>query len=79
MKKLVSFLILAIFVALLPEYAKAGETGSVMNILGNSAYKNKDYKSAFRDYKQSCNLGYKNGCNNLGYLYDQGQGVTSSR
>lgn len=42
---------------------------------GNSAYEKKDYQTALSLYKKACGAGYAVGCNNIGTIYANGNGV----
>ncbi len=43
---------------------------------GMHAYNNHDYITAAELFKKACDSGYAAGCNNLGVLYESGQGVS---
>jgi hypothetical protein len=42
---------------------------------GKKAYEEKDYKTAIKLFSKACDDGNANGCNNLGDMYKNGQGV----
>ena len=43
--------------------------------LGNEAYDKGDYQKAAELYQKACDGGNAGGCSNLGFLYEDGQGV----
>ncbi len=43
--------------------------------LGIRHHKRGNYKAAITYHKKACSLGYGSGCNHVGYIYDQGEGV----
>jgi len=45
---------------------------------GMHAYNNHDYITAAELFKKACDSGYAAGCNNLGVLYESGQGVSQN-
>lgn len=54
------------------------DSGSECFNLAYSYYQNHDYQKARDFYQKSCSLDYGEGCGNLGYLYDNGLGVTQN-
>ncbi len=43
--------------------------------LGMRHHRRGNYGAAIAYHKKACSLGYGRGCNHIGYIYDQGEGV----
>ena len=66
-----------LFVLLLGSFSFAMSGKDYFNE-GVKADKNHNYIKAAELYKKACDMGYAQGCNNLGLLYVNGQGVRQS-
>ena len=85
MKKVVVLLVCA--VVLLVGYVVLDRSGIELPIFGaNKAYKqgiafynNKEYDKAFEPLKKACDGGNMRGCNGLGVMYANGNGVEKKR
>ena len=62
-------------VALLLTNFAWGQSGEELKQQAFRAYKSGDYQTAFNLNEKACKAGDADGCNNLGVLYAQGQGV----
>jgi TPR repeat protein len=59
-----------------PKAKEATENAAELYRKGEERYKAKDYKAALTYYRQAADAGYADAQSNLGYMYENGRGVT---